>query len=136
MEIEDALNGPLDALVRHVNVVKNRQGLHHFVPRADGVSKCILVAGAVRACDLFETGRVQRYKKRNRIILIGFRQIPGWNNKQLIRVGRDGRMDFRASYDNAVNLPLHDADVIIRMILFSGSAATVAFDIGLCDGHG
>ena len=45
-------------------------------------------------------------------------------------------MDFRASYDNAVNLPLHDADVIIRMILFSGSAATVAFDIGLCDGHG
>src|SRR5437867_9646353 len=103
--------------------------------RADGVIESAVVTRAVWARDLFETGRVQRYAKGYSVILIGFCQIPGWNDEQLIRIWRNRRVNLRTPDHNASGPPVHNADIVIRMILFDRSTAAVAFDIGLRDSH-
>src|SRR5437773_11879976 len=103
--------------------------------RTDGVSESVVVTRAVWARDLLETGRVQRYAKGNSVILIGFCQIPGWNGEQLIRIGGNRRGNLRTPDHNASGPPVHKADIVIRMILFSRSTAAVAFEVGVGDGH-
>src|SRR5215510_3733371 len=79
----------------------------------------------------FQTRSIDRNRKRDRIVAVGLRHVPGGEDDHLISVGQHRSMDFRAAYHQTVRAFLHDAYVIIWMRLLRWSHAAVAFYVSL-----
>ena len=121
-------------LVRHEDVVKDRQRLHHLVPRANRMLERVLGRSAVRARDQLEPRRVDRHREGERVGLVLGAHRARRQHDYLIGVGRDRRMHLGAAHDHAVRALLDHAHVVVQMVLRRRTERAVALDVGLGDG--
>src|SRR5215510_10060114 len=99
----------------------------------------IMVPGArcsIGTANHFQAWGIDRNRKRDRIVAVSLRHVPGGEDDHLISVGQHRGMDFRAAYDQTIRTFLNDAYVVVWVRLLRWPQAAVPFHVRLRHRYG
>src|SRR5215510_1349226 len=106
------------------------------MPGADRVVEDIVISMAERADDQFEPFGVHWYSKPHGIFLVLLTEGACRNHHQLIGAHGISGVGFSATYHDTIFGLVHDAHVVVGMLLLMGMQRAIPFDIRLRYGHG